>query len=151
MARFRFKLDPVVQLRQTRDDEAQRALAQAERRLQDAERRMEEAAGQLAAAYAAATDAERGGEDTTRLSWHRNWIVVKTRDVDARRLEVQERQDVRDVTAREARDARVALRVLQRLRERARLAFDQHEARQEMLAIDELASLRAARRLGDMP
>ena len=149
MPGFRFKLDPVVQLRQTRDDEAQRALAQAERRLLDAERRLAESERRLSEAYAAATEAERSGTDVTHLSWHRNWIVVKTRDVDARRLEVQERQDVRDVTAREARDARVALRVLERLRDRARLAFESHQARQEMLAIDELATLKAARRPGE--
>lgn len=149
MAGFRFKLEPVVQLRQTRDDAAQRALAQAERRLRDAERRLAECERLLVDAYAAATDAERSGADVTHLFWHRNWIVVKTRDVDARRLEVQERLDVRDVTAREAREARVALRVLERLRDRARLAFETDQARQEMLAIDELATLRAARRLGD--
>ena len=149
MAGFRFKLDPVVRLRQARDDEAQRALAQAERRLRDAERRLAECEQRLMEAYAAATEAERGGADVTHLFWHRNWIVVKTRDVDARRLEVQERLDVRDVTAREAREARVALRVLERLRDRARLAFETDQARQEMLAIDELATLRAARRLGD--
>lgn len=150
MAHFHFKLAPVVKMRQTRDDEAQRALAHAERRVRDAERRLAEAEARLAEAYQEATQAERDGADMTRLAWHRNWIVVKTRDVEARRLEVQERQDVRDVTAREARDARVALRVLERLRDRARLAFDTNQARLDMLAIDELATLRAARRLGDI-
>jgi flagellar export protein FliJ len=149
MASFHFKLAPVVDMRQTRDDEAQRALAHAERRVRDAERRLDEAEALLAAAYLAATEAERVGHDISHLFWHRNWIVVKTRDVEARRLEVQERKDVRDVTAREARSARVALRVLERLRDRKRRVFDLEQARQEMLAIDELATLRAARRLGD--
>lgn len=150
MAPFHFKLAPVVKMRQTRDDEAQRALAHAERRVQDAERRLAGADERLAAAYREAAEAARQGADMTRLAWHRNWIVVKTRDVEARRLEVQERQDVRDVTTREARDARVALRVLERLRDRARLAFDSNQARLEMLAIDELATMRAARRPGDL-
>lgn len=149
MTRFRFKLDPVVQMRQRRDDEAQRALAQAERRLQDAQGRQAQAEGALAGAYEDATLAEREGVDVTALGWHRNWIVVKTRDVEARRLEVLERQDVRDVTAREAREARVALRVLEKLRERQRAAFEAAEAHRDMQAIDELATLRAARRLGD--
>lgn len=149
MTRFRFKLDPVVQMRQRRDDEAQRALAQAERRLQDAQGRQAEAEGALAGAYADATLAEREGADVTALGWHRNWIVVKTRDVEARRLEVLERQDVRNVTAREAREARVALRVLEKLRERQRAAFEAAEAHRDMQAIDELATLRAARRLGE--
>lgn len=150
MARFRFKLDPVVQLRQSRDDDAQRALAQAERHLRAAEHRCLESERRLAEAYAAATEAERNDTDMARLFWHRNWIAGKTRDVDAHRLEVQQRQDVRDVTAREAREARVALRVLERLRDRAREAFDARQAREEALAIDELATLRAARRSGDI-
>ena len=149
MTRFRFKLEPVVQLRQTRDDAAQRALAQAERRLQDATARLQGAEQHLSLAYAAATAAEREGADVTVLGWHRTWIVAKTRDVEARRLEVQERQDVRDVTAREAREARVALRVLEKLRDRQRAAFDAALAQREMQAIDELATLRAARRPGD--
>jgi flagellar FliJ protein len=149
MASFRFKLDPVVDLRQRRDDEAQRVMAQAERRVRDAERRLDLANAQLNAAYQAATDAELQRQDVSHLGWHRNWIVVKTRNVEARRLEVQECRDVLDATTRQAREARVALRVLERLRDRKRLAFDRDQAREEMLAIDELATLRAARRHGD--
>lgn len=149
MASFRFKLGPVVDLRQRRDDEAQRVMAQAERRVRDAERRLDLANAQLNAAYQAATDAELQRQDVSHLGWHRNWIVVKTRNVEARRLEVQECRDVLDATTRQAREARVALRVLERLRDRKRLAFDRDQAREEMLAIDELATLRAARRHGD--
>lgn len=149
MTSFRFKLDPVVELRQRRDDEAQRALAQAERRARDAERRLEAATVQLSAAYEAATEAELRHQDACHLGWHRNWIVVKTRNVDARRLEVQECRDMLDAASRLARDARVALRVLERLRDRKRQAFDRAQAHHDMLAIDELATLRAARRPGD--
>jgi len=150
MKRFHFKLEPVVQLREKKDDEAQRVLAQAERRLQEALRGLDDAETRLSAAYADATAAEQAGADVATLGWHRTWIVVKTRDVEARRLEVQDRQDVRDVRAREARDARVALRVLEKLRERQRAAFNAAQAHREMQAIDELATLRAARRAGDL-
>lgn len=149
MTRFRFKLDPVIRLRQRRDDDAQRALALAERRVQDATQRLVDADTRLAGAYAQAARAEREGADVVTLGWHRNWIAAKTRDVEARRLEVQERQDVRDVAAREAREARIALRVLERLRDRQRAAFDAVQAHREMQAIDELATMKAARRLGE--
>src|SRR5690606_30364602 len=118
-------------------------------RVQEATRRLAEADGQLSGAYAEATRVEREGADVTTLGWHRNWIVAKTRDVEAGRLEVQERQDVRDVAAREAREARVALRVLERLRDRQRTAFETVQAHREMQAIDELATMKAARRLGE--
>ena len=149
MTRFRFKLDPVIRLRQRRDDDAQRALALAERRVQEATQRLVDADTKLAGAYAQAARAEREGADVVTLGWHRNWIAAKTRDVEARRLEVQERQDVRDVAAREAREARIALRVLERLRDRQRAAFDAVQAHREMQAIDELATMKAARRLGE--
>lgn len=149
MTRFRFKLDPVIRLRQRRDDEAQRALALAERRVQEATQRLVDADTKLADAYARAGRAEREGADVVMLGWHRNWIAAKTRDVEARRLEVQERQEVRDVAAREAREARIALRVLERLRDRQRAAFDAVQAHREMQAIDELATMKAARRLGE--
>lgn len=149
MTRFRFKLDPVIRLRQRRDDEAQRALALAERRVQEATQRLVDADTKLADAYARAGRAEREGADVVMLGWHRNWIAAKTRDVEARRLEVQERQEVRDVAAREAREARIALRVLERLRDRQRAAFEAALAHREMQAIDELATMKAARRLGE--
>ena len=38
MARFRFRLEPVLQMRQRAEEQAQQALARAERQLQEAER-----------------------------------------------------------------------------------------------------------------
>jgi flagellar export protein FliJ len=151
MAHFRFRLAPVLQLRQRRDDEAQRALAQAERRLHDAERRQQDASARLESAYQAAGDAERQSADVAMLGWHRNWILARTRAVDATRLAIQDCQDVMHVATREAQEARRDVRVLQKFEDRARAAFNLEQARLEMKAIDELATLQAARRLGDAP
>lgn len=148
MSRFRFRLEPVLQLRQRAEDEAQRLLTHAEGQLRHAERRFSEAGDRLRVAYASATEAERGGGDPVLLTWHRNWIVVKVRDDEAARFEVQERQETRDLRARQAQAARKQRRVLERFRDRARLAFETEAARRDMQAIDELATMQAARRPG---
>ncbi len=149
MARFRFRLEPVLQMRQRAEDEAQQALARAERQLLDAEQRLSAADDRLRSAYASAGQAEREGADVTLLTWHRNWIVARTRDVEARRLEVQERLETREFRLRQAQEARKQRRVLERFKDRARTTFDADVARREMQAIDELATIKAARRAGE--
>jgi len=149
MSRFRFRLEPVLQMRQRAEDRAQQALARAERHLHEAERGLTLADTRLREAYAAANDAEREGADVVRLTWHRNWIVVKTRDVEASRLDVRDRLETRDERLRQAQDALKQRRVLERFRDRARLAYVTEAARREMQAIDELATIKAARRAGE--
>ncbi|BCS33539.1 hypothetical protein TBR22_A27660 [Luteitalea sp. TBR-22] len=149
MARFRFRLEPVLQMRQRAEDQAQQALARAERQLQEAERGLALAENRLGDAYAAANEAERGGADVIRLTWHRNWIVVKTRDVEAARLDVRDRLETRDLRLRQAQEARKQRLVLARFKDRAQQAYDADVARLEMQAIDELATIKAARRAGD--
>lgn len=150
MSRFRFRLEPVLQMRQRLEEQAQQALARAERQLHESERRLSAADDRLRAAYASAGEAERAGADVVVLTWHRNWIVARTRDVEAGRLEVQERLEARDLRLRQAQEARKQRRVLERFKERARHTFEAEAAHREMQAIDELATLRAARRTGDI-
>ncbi|WP_291983027.1 flagellar export protein FliJ [Luteitalea sp.] len=149
MARFHFRLEPVLHMRQRAEEQAQQALARAERQLQEAERRLALAEDRLREAYGSANDAERVGSDVVQLTWHRNWIVVKTRDVEASRLDVRDRLETRDLRLHQAQEAHKQRRVLERFKERARLVFDTEQAHREMQAIDELATIKAARRSGD--
>lgn len=149
MSRFRFRLEPVLQMRQRAEEQAQQALARAERQLLEAERGLAVVADRLRDAYASADGAERQGADVVCLTWHRNWIVVKTRDVEARRLDVRDRLETRDLRVRQAQEARKQRRVLERFKDRARLAFDTEVAYRDMQAIDELATIKAARRAGE--
>ena len=149
MSRFRFRLEPVLQMRQRLEEQAQQALARAERQLQDAETRLSGADDRLRAAYTTAGEAEREGADVVLLTWHRNWIVAKTRDVEALRLEVRDRLEARELRLHQAHEARKQRRVLERFKDRAKLVFDTEAAQREMQAIDELATIKAARRAGD--
>jgi flagellar export protein FliJ len=149
MSRFRFRLEPVLQMRQRAEEQAQQALARAERHLQEAERGLALAEDRLRVAYESANQAERDGVDVVQLTWHRNWIVVKARNVEAGRLDVRDRFETRDLRLRQAQDARKQRLVIERFKDRARLAFDTEAAHREMQVIDELATIRAARRAGD--
>jgi flagellar protein FliJ len=149
MSRFRFMLEPVLQMRQRAEDQAQQALALAERQLQEAEAGLSAADDRLRGAYVSASQAERDGADVVLLTWHRNWIVARTRDVEAARLDVRDRLETRDLRLQQAQEARQQRRVLERFKERARAAFDQAVAHREMQVIDELATIKAARRAGD--
>lgn len=149
MSRFRFRLQPVLQMRAQAEERARLALSRAEQQLAEAERRLRAADDALADAYASAERDERAGADVVRLTWHRNWIVVKTRDVEAARLDVRERGETRDVRLRQAQLAHQQCRVLERFKDRARQIFDEDEARRERQALDELAVIQAARRAGD--
>jgi flagellar FliJ protein len=149
MSRFRFRLEPVLQMRQRAEDQAQQALARAERQLLEAEGRLSSSDDMLRSAYASAAQAERGGVDVVQLTWHRNWIVARTRDVEAKRLEVRDRLEARDMRLVQAQEARKQRRVLEKFKDRAQLAFDMAAAQREMQAIDELATIKAARRVGE--
>jgi len=149
MSRFRFRLEPVLLMRQRAEEQAQMALARAERQLQDAERGLALSEQRLREAYVNASQAENEGSDVMLLTWHRNWIVVKSRDIEACRLDVRDRRETRDLRRHQAQDAHKERRVLERFKERARADFDGQVARREMQAIDELATIQAARRAGD--
>lgn len=149
MSRFRFRLQPVLQMRQHAEDQAQQALARAERQLHDAEARLSASEDRLRVAYVSAGQAEHEGADVVLLTWHRNWIVARTRDVEAARLDVRDRLETRDLRVRQAQDARQQRLVLERFKERAQATFDRDAAHREMQVIDELATIKAARRAGD--
>ncbi len=149
MSRFRFRLETVLQMRLRAEERAQQALARAEGQLREAERVLWASEDRLRTAYASANEAERAGAAVVHLTWHRNWIVARARDVEARRLDVRDRLEARDLRMRHAQEAHKERRVIERFRDRARLAFESEAARCDMQAIDELATIKAARRTGE--
>ena len=128
-------------MRQRAEDQAQQALARADGSCRRRARPRARRRPVTAHAYGSATQAERDGPDVVHLTWHRNWIVVKTRDCRGRgRLDVRDRLDSRELRLQQAQEALKQRRVLERFKDRARLACDTEAARREMQAIDELAT-----------
>jgi len=148
MRPFRFRAQPALDLRRRQDDEAQRGLAIASASTRQAEER-------VGAARTALSDAQRGGSRTfpqvraaQELIWQGNWILGLERDVARARQALEERRIEERSAAEIAQHARMQVRVLERLKDRAFQAWQLESRRAEQKSLDELASLRfAVRRL----
>jgi flagellar export protein FliJ len=146
MRPFRFRAQPALDLRQRHDDEAERALAIASAATRQAEER-------VAAARTALLDAQLGGSQAfgqvtaaQELIWQGNWIVGLERDVARARQTLEERRIEERSAAEIAQHARMQVRVLERLKDRAFQAWQLESRRAEQKSLDELASLRFAAR-----
>jgi flagellar export protein FliJ len=143
MRPFVFRAQVALDLRQKRDDDARRDLAAANASVARAEAALADARGRVSGAHADARQAQATATDTTAHVWYRNWIVIQQRDVERRHEELELRRDEARMARERATRAHVDLRVLERLKERARRAYDTAVAREEQKAIDWLAVLRS--------
>jgi flagellar export protein FliJ len=142
MRRFQFRAQAVLDLRRREHDDARRALAAAERELAAATRLHADADAALREARTRALEAMGGALPAAQLAWHRAWLV---------RLEHQRTALAAAVTARDADVRRAAeacararqrLESLERLRDKAREAWERAARAEEQKAIDALAGLR---------
>jgi flagellar export protein FliJ len=146
MRPFKFRAEAALDLRRKYDEDARRALALARAAthtagdvLSCALERIESSNRESAAAWQAS-----GAID--RLIWQRNWMIALERDVDGARQALTDRESEERRAAEIAQHARMQVRVLERLRERALRAWQLEARRVEQKAIDELAGLRFAAR-----
>jgi flagellar biosynthesis chaperone FliJ len=146
MRPFRFRPQPALDLRLRQKDAAEQAHARAtaDRRAADqrrtaAERRVAEAQHQAAGWLADGA--------LQQIEWHRNWMVGLERDVVRARSVLEERRIEEGRAAELAREARMQVKVLERLKARAWRVWQLDARRHEQKALDELAALQFASRL----
>jgi flagellar export protein FliJ len=142
MRPFRFRADAAIDLRRSEYDEARRVLARTEMDLNAARALRADAAARLDKAREACRCELSAGHDSSRWPWYQAWLL---------RLEHERAVCVADVAARE-RDvtrasaavvrARQRLEALERLRDRAREAWERASAAEEQKQIDVLATMR---------
>jgi flagellar export protein FliJ len=150
MAKFVFRAQAALDLRKKQEDAARLALAEAQVRLAEAERDLARAEARVADALTSARDTEKEASDPTLAIWYRNWIHRLRREV-ARSVQILDGRQA-DAKAAEAKalDARRAVRVIEKLRERAWDAHTTRERREEQKALDLLGVMQyAIRHLGD--
>lgn len=147
MRPFRFRPQPVLDLRIRRRDAAEEALAAARAATRDAEATVRAAEEALRNAQARARDALTTAGGLTSAAWHWNWIERLRRDVAGAKdaLDVRRQEEAR--AAEIAREARRQVKVLERLKARRRRAWRLEAGRAEQRMIDELAGLRFAARM----
>ncbi len=147
MKRFTFRAQPALDLRITQDDLAQKAAADAET-LRNAARDVRDAAARTfdVALQRANDDVARTPGDATLRTWYRNWIAAQRLDLARRERELEAREgDLREAQ-RAAIETRRKRRALERFRERRLHAHDHEERRETTRALDDLGTLRFARR-----
>jgi len=150
MAKFIFRAQAALDLRRKQEDAARLALAEAQARLREAEEAMARAEGQVEDALARARNMEAEAADPTLAIWYRNWIHRLRREV-ARCVQILDGRQA-DAKAAEAKalEARRAVRVIEKLRERAWDAHTTRERREEQKQLDLLGVMQyAIRHLGD--
>jgi flagellar export protein FliJ len=150
MAKFIFRAQVALDLRKKQEDAARLALAEAQDRLNQAERALAGAQARLADALARAQDADAHAADPTLAIWYRNWIHRLRREV-ARCVQILDgRQADAKAAEQAALEARRAVRVIEKLRERAWTEHVTRERREEQKALDLLGVMQhAIRHLGD--
>jgi flagellar biosynthesis chaperone FliJ len=146
MRPFRFRPQPALDLRLRRKEQAEEAHARARGRLHAADQVRLAAEARAAAAVRESVDWH---SDTAllRLEWHRNWMVGLERDVVRARSMLEERRIEERRAAELAREARMQVRVLERLKARTWRAWQLDARRDEQKTLDELAVLRFASRM----
>jgi flagellar export protein FliJ len=150
MAKFIFRAQAALDLRRKQEDAARLALAEAQARLREADDALAQAEARVADALARARDMEAEAADPTLAIWYRNWIHRLRREV-ARCAQILDGRQA-DAKAAEAKalEARRAVRVIEKLRERAWDAHTTRERREEQKQLDLLGVMQyAIRHLGD--
>jgi flagellar export protein FliJ len=150
VAKFIFRAQVALDLRKKQEDAARLALAEAQDRLNQAQRALDGAQARLADALARAQDADAHAADPTLAIWYRNWIHRLRREV-ARCVQILDgRQADAKAAEQVALEARRAVRVIEKLRERAWTEHVTRERREEQKALDLLGVMQhAIRHLGD--
>ena len=146
MKAFRFRPESVLELRRRRREVAQAALGSAERARAQAEAELARSNEASAAAGESYRRALEGGGDAETFERHRNWIARLRADGDRRRAVVDERQRAVDAATAVVQAAHQGVRVVERLKDRARRRYDEAVRQQELKEMDHVATRRYVRR-----
>lgn len=139
---FTFRAQPALDLRRREFDARRRALATAEMEFHAAEQKYREAVREVTDARAAAEAAMADATSVAPIEWHRVWNVRLERARDAHAAAVTEARAAVEAAMAACHAARQRLEALERLKEKAREAWDQAARMTERREADALATMR---------
>ena len=149
MNAFKFRGARLLDWRKRQADQAREAFVRAAESAR-------ETADLLASAEAGSARAEReylatiaAPAEIATLERYRNWIGRQRRHEDACRRKHEERRVLADKAALALQTANRQVKVMERLRDRALARYREAERQMDMKALDELATIRFARRRAD--
>ena len=151
MAAFIFRPQPALDLRRREADAAQLAVAEARVISDRAAYLFAEAQAAFEAGSARAAALDAAGGSITDVIWHRNWIRSLRRELVRTEANAEDRRVQLEAAEQVLVAARERVKALERLKERAIAAHQEHERREEQRAMNELATLRFAIRQRSEP
>ena len=140
MPPFLFRAEAALDVRRTREEQAQRTRADAAAALARAEASLHEIDATLGETLSRGPEAS----DPARCTWYRNWITRLHMDRDRRRAMARDRRVSLDAAAAALAAAHRDVRALERLRERAWTAWQNVERLRERRDLDWLGTLQYA-------
>jgi flagellar export protein FliJ len=143
MPRFVFRTQVALDFRKRKDDDAKRDLAAANAAVADAQLALETAVDAHSRALDDARDHQRQASDLSALEWYRNWILSLQTEIGRRREDLNRRQVDANTARERAMRTHMDVRVLEKLKDRAKRTHQAAELREEQKAIDWLAVLRS--------
>jgi flagellar FliJ protein len=143
MARFRFALQRVLDLRLDEEEVKRRALASIERRRRDLEESLRTRQAEILAARSAWRGELTGEIDPATLRHHATAGIGILRKAQRTVLEIASLEKGIAKARAEAVDAARARRALELLRERRLAAFNELESRREQASLDEFGAFAA--------
>ncbi|MGI9658540.1 MAG: flagellar export protein FliJ [Gaiellaceae bacterium] len=146
MRRFNFRLDTVRALREQREEQAKEALARELAMKQREEARAASAASRLESAQTNAASSSGGPSDARNLVAHQQYIERVERERHIAEAELVLRERVVDERRDGLAEAAMKREVLERMRERQRVAHDKEVAAAEERLRDDVALGARARR-----
>ena len=152
MKKFRFRLEPLLRLREQREDQKKRVVAQYQLRINEMQRQALEMAERIKEEGEYLRDQHRRG--TVDLHWLRHYysFVTHTQRAIARRIdEVLGLQKELTTARQELMEATRQKKVLEKLKEKQKLRYLKHLEKREVHRLDEIgtsAFLRARTEVG---
>ncbi|MEQ1871395.1 MAG: hypothetical protein ABL961_15380 [Vicinamibacterales bacterium] len=146
MKAFAFRGERILEWRRVQADAARGEYLRAAETAREALVAAETADTAARQAAVAADEAIRHATDVVTIERHRIWIVREQRRAEGCRQTYRERQIAADEKATVLQEANRHVKVMERLRERARTRYLDLERQLEMKTLNELATMQFARR-----
>jgi flagellar export protein FliJ len=138
---FTFRAQPALDLRKRELDARRRDLAMAEWELRAARQLFTEAEQTLSDAHRRAAETLRHG-GVEQYIWHRVWVDRVERAKAAQAVAVAQRQEAVAAAAATCRTAKQRVDAMEKLKEKARAAFEEEARLREQRELDALATMR---------
>lgn len=143
MRRFVFRAQAALDFRRRLEDDAKRTLAAANAAVDEAQASLDASVARREAELAEAGRHHATATDVASLEWYRNWIGEQQREVARGEQRLADRRADAETARGHVTKARIDVRVLEKLHDRARRAYDADVRRDEQKQIDWLAVLRS--------